>query len=412
MSAGYENYAKSALGETYISTQESLVSGYLIDTKFNVNKQQSTSMSLWTPISIPQSAFVSSGVFFDTEMTSESTINFVTNLWLELSVINNAVAAIAPVPTRWLIDRVEIYMGSDLLQQFYSHELWTYLMLQYSNEQLANLSGQNTPYQIENFNNTTLGTSANTIAAGATQKLAFLLPKCIINSSVFLPVITGGRIKIRTYLSGGTSIYTGAQTSGLSLQGAIWYGSGYRLGPNIFNNVFNFYRANKIITRFAYSRQIVQSAGTLSAGNETKIPLNAFLGTFSFMTFWVRVANATGAQLYTVVPVTNWSLLNSAGSPVWSTLNIPNYVFPSMILADKFPTFAGSVNNGQIAMYTYSEAPLESLQRGLNFGSEYSNGLWLVKFVAASSGTFELVCIGSELALCILDGGRVTAGYL
>lgn len=397
-------------GQNYIQADASVVNGYLVHSDYSRNLEQETSLSIWTPISIPSSAFVSSGVFFDTEITSESYVHFLTGLILELNVINNNANAIKPVPTRFLIDRLEVFMGSNLLQQFYSHELWTYLLLSYYNEQLAVLSGEHTAAAIENFNNVTMGTTTNTIATTVTQKLAFVFPQNILNSSIFLPAVSGGRIKIRIYLAGGTSIYTTADNTGLALQGCRLYGMGYRLSPRIYPSVFNFYASNKVITKFAYSRQQVSTV-TAIANSEFRIPLNSFLGSFSFMCFWARVSNPAGAQLYTNIPLQDWSLINSSGQPVYSSTNINQYVF-SLIHAHKFPSFTQSITNGQMSLYNFSEAPFEALQKGVNLGNGFSNGLWTLRGTPTANNTLDIICVASELALCLQDAGNLVAMYL
>ena len=423
--ADFKKFGESQTGQKYVSASESLVAGYVVDEQYNVNKAQTASLSLWTPLSIPSSALQSGGVFFDTEITSESYIHFLSSMWIELTIKNNDVNPLTLVPTRWLFNRIEIYMGSNLLQQFYAHELWNYLLLSFKNEELANLTPAFTNANadmVENFNPTPMGTNTRALAAGASLNYSFLLPKTILHSSVFLPNIQGGRIKVRCYLNAGSQIYAQAAAPATppSLVGARVLGTGFRLAPEIFNKVQNFYATNKVISRFAYSRQQIQSQSPGAATSDNvQFPLNSFLGSFSFMCFWLRYPLGSafgsanqGETQYTMIQPTNWSLINSSGQPQYSSTQLVQYIFSSMVQTGVFPSFSGSIANGQMAIYNYSQAPFQALQSGLNYGSEFSNGLWTLRCTEPIAHPIEVVCVASELALCSQESGTLVAYYL
>lgn len=418
-SAG-ERYARLQAGQSYVAVSESAVGGYMVDNNYATNKEQQMSLSLYTPISTPLNVFVT-GSFTDVEITSESYIHFITDIWIELTITNSGAGAINLVPSPYLFQRVEIFFGSNILQQFYGWELWNYVLMSYTNEQLATLSGVNTGSiaggsLLMNFDPTTMGPSVNTIAAGETRTVVLLLPKTCISSSLFLPSLKGGRIKVRSYFNSGNPIYitTSPQKSNADLTAMRLYANGYRLDSRIFTPVENFYKQNKVVTKFSYSRQ-QQSNVTFSNNTEVQTPLNSFLGSYSFLTAWVTLASPLGEQYLTHLDAVNWSLITSSGQPVFSTTNIPKYVFSNLLECNLLPTFTGSVANGQIAFYNFSEAPLTSLTKGINLGSIYMNGLFLLRVQAGPAvGNVSglITIIASQLAVLLQDSGTLTAYYL
>lgn len=418
-----------------VSVEESVVSGYLVNTANNKIMRDESSLSIYSPLSFPANALTSGTSFSDTILTSDSTIHFFDKIWIELTITYTNVSAtdIAyVVPSPFLIQRLEFFFGSNLLQTFYNYDLHTYMMVSYNNEEFSNLNLQN--YATGNYlyapndDNATAGLNYDCQTYGTnpggfgpsngvtlTRRFIIALPPTCFNS-IFIPTVNGGQLKLRTYFSSGSQIYDtslpNAASTGLALTSMRIYSTGYRLNQSVFNEVYNLYASSKIINRFSYSRQ-VQNAVTLNSGSEFSTPLTGILGTFSCLYFWVP-AGSTGENQYTTIPLNNWSLISSSGQPYYSSTNLAQYIFSSMIGAAKLRSGSGSTNNGQMGIFNFSHAPIESLNSGSASGQTFMDGLARLRGVpnTITPGVYNINIVGQELAIILQESGNLVALFL
>lgn len=373
----------------------------------------------FTSLSNPNGVFTQSSQYIDYEVNSDR-VHVIKKMALRFDVSNVSSPSIdiQPVVGPYLIEKIELYLGSSLIATHYDNHLYTEFLLMNDGDRLRQLAsgmGMSVP-RYDTVEDNTLTWDAGTtdatltgipdfianqsankdvykagpvIAAGGTREYLIPIQSWINQSDFFLPASIQ-RIRVRVYFRGGSGIFgAGGGASGdLELQSSQLLVSGVKYDNDILQQLMNRYRSVAHLKRCIIPRQQLINYGLQSTSVVQQLSLTGISGTMSHLVWFEREAGVSGDNYTDFNPLTKYTLLSSDGSPdgfpdITDQFNrcvmIPHARVPCGAAGIAYQDPALTDQSLAIYVHPFSHDVPDSYWRANNNGSQFVNGLWTLQ---------------------------------
>jgi hypothetical protein len=230
----------------------------------------------------PNGAWLTSGTYLDYEIPRN--IGVVSGLNLRMMTNNSATSLQGP-PTAYWIQQIEFYIGSNLIETLYPHELYN------ETTGFRNKDGQDATNEVELVNledNTTINSTYSSVASG-TGYYYLPIPCSLVTARLFVQGIRDV-VKIRVYFP--PNLWGGLSTMKLSDATLIVEEEG--VPKDTVENLNKAYKEGMVANTVVRQRQNVQISRT--AGNGNTIDLTGINGASAgLMVYATSVVTAGGA---------------------------------------------------------------------------------------------------------------------
>ena len=354
-----------------------------------------------------------SGVFqqsayLDFEMR-EPSITFCKKMILEMTIANANVAAATLINALWLIERVELYIGSNLITTYYAENNWYQRYCQMDSEKTALNAATS------NFTAATYDTAGNTIGAGSSATYQIPISTILDQQPIPLPFIRPEYFRIRVYFRSGTAIFDSGSahttTSDITMSNLGLYCIGKKVSGQSYLDLAKSLETEHLYHAWIPERQEFGLGATATAAfiNET---LTSFNGRYCRLCCFIRAQNATQESLYQIdntalYALDNLTLLDSNRNPYMQqqmSEGIIRYQIPVSLKYNStfltvFPAY----------FWNFSAGPVEATTMGsIRDGSKLMNGNWQFQAItqASAGNNLNLVVLGERYLTCSVKNGR------
>lgn len=371
----------------------------------------------FTSLSNPNNVFSSSSQYIDYEVNSDR-VHQIKKMALRFDVKNNAVAAIQPVAGPYLIEKIELYLGSSLIETIYDNHLYTEFLLMNDGDRLRQIAsgmGVSVPrYDTVEANTLTWNAGGSgatltgipafiakqnanldvykagpTIASGATREYLIPIHSWINQTDFFLPASIQ-RIRVRVYFRGGAGIYTTGNGSDgdMALQSSQLVVSGVKYDNDILQKLMARYRSVAHLKRAIIRRQQLVNYPVQSVTDQQQLSLTGISGTMSHLVWFERESGVSKENYTAFNPLAKYTLLASDGSPdgfpdITDQFNrcvmIPHARLPCGAAGVAYQDAALTDQSQAIYVHPFSHDVPDSYWRANNNGSQFVNGLWTLQ---------------------------------
>lgn len=348
----------------------------------------------FTSLSNPNNVFTSSSQYIDYEVNSDR-VHQIKKMALRFNVKNtDAVNAIQPVPGPYLVEKIELYLGSSLVETIYDNHLYTEFLLMNDGDRLRQIAsgmGVSVPrYEATGGTaNADIYRAGPTIAASGTREYLIPIHSWINQADFFLPASIQ-RIRVRVYFRGGDGIFTtGNGSSGnLSLESSQLVVSGVKYDNDILQKLLMRYRSVAHLKRAVIRRQQLVNYGKQSVTDQQQLSLTGISGTMSHLVWFEREAGVSKENYTAFNPLAKYTLLASDGSPdgfpdITDQFNrcvmIPHARLPTGAVGVAYQDAALTDQSQAIYVHPFSHDVPDSYWRANNNGSQFVNGLWTLQ---------------------------------
>jgi hypothetical protein len=288
---------------------------------------------------------------------------------LEMQVRNTqATNSMLLMPSFFLLRRIEIFSGSNLIDTIYPEHNYYESVLDNKYEYVAAHRGV---WSIGDD----YGLSTATLAAGAARTLFVPIPSVITQSKVLLRALRT-KLRVECHFAAGTDVYqtTSVASTGLVLDSINLRMDGFRFQGPILDQLLKSYDRTAHVARGSVRRYEKLTASSATAGTDTNLTLSSLNGTFSHMRFFARPNGATRDSLISGRQLNTFTILDSNGSPL-SYQNISGEYNRLEMAAGHVASDFYSKTGAQTFLYQYafSDDPVSTAAEGINGGEQVLN---------------------------------------
>jgi len=326
---------------------------------------------------------------------------------LEMQVRNTSVSSMLLLPSFFLLRRIEIFSGSNLLDTIYPEHNYYESVLDNTYEYVAahrGVWGIGADY----------GLTAATLAAGASRTLFVPIPSVITQSKVLLRALRT-KLRVECHFAAGTSIYqnTSVASTGLVLDSINLRMDGFRFAGTTLDTLLKSYDRTAHVARGSVRRFEKLTAPSATAGVDTNLTLSSLNGTFSHMRFFVRPNGATRDDVIGGRQLNTFTILDSNGSPL-SYQNISAEYNRLEMATGHVASDFYSKTGAQTFLYQYafSDNPVSTITQGINGGELVLNSNYRLAVNVVASGNYEVFVMAYNWVNVVVEDGALALRIL
>lgn len=346
----------------------------------------------------------------DMDIAPNSSVHIIKDMVLEMDVVNtDAVNALTLLPSMFLLDRIDIRVGSSLIDQLYPEHIYYEELLSNSSEYIQSHA------DVWNIDASTYDV-ATALPASGTATFHIPIRSLLTMSQTFIRAL---RTKIRVechFRSGSAILDSGSAGAGssLSMQNCRLRVAGWQFEPAVLAGLLERYDREPHVSSAVVRRYSRISFTGATAGVEQEQQLSNFTGSFANMRFFVRPLSATQENRFANnIDLNDFTLLDSSGSPVGYN-QIPALLARKEWIPNHYPTDleAKATANARIFEYMHSENPLATFKTGAKLGVQKYNGLYNLRINPKSTGNYEVYAIGYAYINSVQQQGSLVVRWL
>ena len=382
-------------------------SKYLSNMKDTISLKGRQSFSYHTSQSNLSNVFTSD-TQVDFEIAPSSSVHCIKDIVLELNVINNGASAVTALPTPFLLNRVDIKVGSSLIDQIFPEECYFEMLMNHPSDYITSHANE---WNVDSADYDV----AAAIGAGATNTWQVPL-SCFLNTGDILIRALRSKIRFECHFRSGSAIVASTSVgagSDLGLQNCRLRLGGWKFDPPVLADLLNRYEKAPHVSSAVVRRRDRLTFSGATSGVTSDQQLGALTGSFANLRFIVRPLSASQENRIAGVNLNNVTLLDSSGSPV-NYNQVPASYIRKQIIPNNYPTdlMAKTTSNANIFEIPFSEAPLRTFEGGFKGGVQRLNGLYQLSLEFASSSNYEAYCIAYEYVNVIVQNGDMAVRFL
>jgi hypothetical protein len=276
------------------------------------------------------------------------------DLSLHLTVQNATGNPVELFPIMNWFNRIEIRFGSDIIQQFYSSDLYFYLWIWIDTEwrrvsDLMNLNDRFLP-------------NGDLIPDGTTQEFILLIPHTVFRQTNLFCKAVSEKFILTLYMNQSTQIVrtgTAPTVSNLYLEFITSH-----ISIEDTSRMFNAYRSgiHKLRYYWLVNQQIARNS--VQANTTLDLELTSFTGLFNFIQLVVQPVSAVGLALNQTKRIKEFDLLDEAGKSYYENNALQSHNESLIWDAEIISPFSRFDEIRNVYKHTFSLSPREDLMGG------------------------------------------------